>query len=148
VASPETIADYTNLRSDRCSEYERAAALDYLPWRQLFRPFPLTLVGLAIMVALWGYGYKLSLYHPYPNPSSRASVAKLWDGPRHDSLHATCRLKTKSHLILGSPALWVPSQPLRLPIRAVTLVFPARIGGIRYSNRLIPSRSPPPIASA
>jgi hypothetical protein len=114
------------------------------PWRQIFRPFPLALVGLAITVALWGYGYKLSLYHAYPTPSSRASVAKLWDGPRNAFLAAASRLKTKSHFILGSPALRVPSQPPPRTSRTAALVFPPRTCGVRYSNSPIPSRSPPP----
>jgi hypothetical protein len=114
------------------------------PWRQLFRPFPLALVGLAITVALWGYGYKLSLYHACPTPSSRASVAKLWDGPRNTSLAVASRLTTKSRLIPGSQTLWVPSQPVLNTSRTAALVFPPRTCGVRYSNSPIPSRSPPP----
>jgi hypothetical protein len=113
------------------------------PWRQLFRPFPLALVGLAIAVALWGYGYKLSLYHSHPTPSSLASVAKLWDGPRNASLAATPRLNTKSHLLLGSQAIWVPSQQLLHTNRNAALVLTPRMCGVRYSNSPIPSRSPP-----
>jgi hypothetical protein len=116
----------------------------YLPWKQSFKPFPLVLVGLAIAVTLWGYGYKLSLYHPHPTPSSQASVAKLWDSPRNHSLAAASRLKTQSQLILGSQALWVPSQPLPHNSRAVALVFPVRTSSVRCFNSLIPSRSPPP----
>lgn len=119
-----------------------------LPWKQLFRPFPLALIGLAIAVALWGYGYKLSLYHPHPTPSSQASVAKMWDGPRNASLAAASKPNTKSHLILGSPALLVPSQPIPSTIRTAALVFPARTGGVRFFQSLLPSRSPPLIASA
>jgi hypothetical protein len=113
------------------------------PWRQLFRPFPLALVALAIMVALWGYGYKLSLYHPHPTPSSLASVAKLWDGPRNTFQAAASRLTTKSRLIPGSHTLWVSPQPLPHPDRGVALVLPPRMCGARYSNSPIPSRSPP-----
>jgi hypothetical protein len=114
------------------------------PWKQLFRPFPLALIGLAIAVALWGYGYKLSLYHPHPTPSSQASVAKMWDGPRNASLAAASKLTAKSHLIMGSPALWVPSQPLPYASSAAALVFSVRAGGVRFFNSQLPSRSPPP----
>ena len=116
----------------------------YLPWKQLFKPFPLALVGLAIAVALWGYSYKLSLYHLHRTPSSQASVAKLWDGPRNPSLAAASRLKIQLQFIPGSQALLAPSQPLPHTSRAVALVFPVRTSGVIYFNSLIPSRSPPP----
>ena len=47
--------------------------------RRLFRPWALLFIGLAISVALWGFGYKLSRYNPHPNAASRSSLAKLWD---------------------------------------------------------------------
>ncbi len=45
----------------------------------LFRPWAVALIGLAIAVALWGYGYKISRYNSYPDPTYRASFSKLWD---------------------------------------------------------------------
>ncbi|MFZ0304357.1 MAG: hypothetical protein WAL75_16825 [Terracidiphilus sp.] len=55
--------------------------------RRLNRPkflnsFTFSLIGLAIAVALWGYGYKLSLYHRHPGTSSVNQVAKLWTKER------------------------------------------------------------------
>jgi hypothetical protein len=44
----------------------------------LFTPFTISLLGLAIAVALWGYGYKLSLYHRHPDRTAVNAVAKLW----------------------------------------------------------------------
>jgi len=44
----------------------------------LFTPFTISLLGLAIAVALWGYGYKLSLYHRHPDRTTVNAVAKLW----------------------------------------------------------------------
>ena len=41
-------------------------------------------IGLAIAVALWGFGYRLSRYDLHPNATTRASVAKLWD--KHQDL--------------------------------------------------------------
>ena len=116
----------------------------YLPWKQLLKPFPLALFGLAIAVTLWGYGYKLSLYRPHPAPSSLASVAKMWDGPRNPSKAAASNPKTRSHLIPGSLALLAPSQPLLHASGTVALVFPVRTSSVKYLNSLIPSRSPPP----
>ena len=36
-----------------------------------FRPCAIGFIGLAIAVFSWGLGYKLSLYHPHPTPTSR-----------------------------------------------------------------------------
>ena len=146
VRKPSPITPSADLTDAQSTSAQKRCV--YLPWKQLFRPFPLALVGLAIAVTLWGYGYKLSLYHSHPTPSSQASVAKLWDSPRNPSLAAASTLKTKSQLILSSQALLVPSQPLPRTSRAVVLVFPVRTSGVKYFNSLIPSRSPPPVASA
>ena len=116
----------------------------YLAWKQSLRPFSLALVGLAIAVALWGYGYKLSLYHPQPTPTLRASVAKLWVGPRNPRLAAASKLNTQLHRVFDSQCLPAPSLPFQLPNHTDVLVFPLRIGSATYSNSLIPSRSPPP----
>lgn len=53
-----------------------------LPLMTKARPLTLGLLGLALSVVFWGLEYKLSLYHPHPNHSARANVAKLWVGPR------------------------------------------------------------------
>ena len=60
----------------------------------------LGLIGLAIAVALWGFGYKLSRYSHHSDISSRASIAKLWD-KHQDSTHvvkALLKLTPPSHL--------------------------------------------------
>jgi len=41
-------------------------------------PLTVSILGLAITVALWGYGYKLSLYDRHPGKSTDNLVAKLW----------------------------------------------------------------------
>jgi hypothetical protein len=49
------------------------------PGRKRFlNPFAFSLIGLAVAVALWGYGYKLSLYHRHATKASVNQVAKLW----------------------------------------------------------------------
>lgn len=45
----------------------------------LFRPWALGFIGLAISVALWGFGYKISRYNPHPDAASRTLLAKMWD---------------------------------------------------------------------
>ncbi len=44
--------------------------------RDSFRPFALSLIGLAVAVALWGYSYRISRYSAVR--TSRVFVAKLW----------------------------------------------------------------------
>lgn len=59
-------------------------------WKTLLRPGTFGL--LAIAVFLWGYGYKLSLYHPHRSPDARASVAKLWiESKSAGALHVPAR---------------------------------------------------------
>jgi hypothetical protein len=43
-------------------------------------------MGLAVLVMLWGLGYKLSLYRHHANATPRTPVAKLWAGPRSKDL--------------------------------------------------------------
>jgi hypothetical protein len=116
----------------------------YPVWGQVSRPCTLGIVGLAIAVFLWGFGYKLSLYHPHPPSSSRASVAKLWIDPHSASVATTSRLKAKSHLLPDSQA-WSVSVP-RLPClgRAIVFILPLCERRIALFDFLIPSRAPPP----
>ncbi len=44
----------------------------------MIRPCTLGFISLAVSIFLWGSAYKLSLYHVHPDPSARASVARLW----------------------------------------------------------------------
>ena len=48
----------------------RALACGRELWRQISNPLALGLLGLAVAVVVWGYGYKLSLYSP-PSGTSR-----------------------------------------------------------------------------
>ena len=113
-------------------------------WKQVFSPFAFGLIGLAIAVALWGFGYKLSLYRRHTTPSSQIPVAKLWIESRNASVVATSRLKAKSHHIPVSQAF--PKQIQWLPRlgRAVACILPSCRYGVTYFDFLIPFRSPPP----
>jgi hypothetical protein len=83
----------------------------------IFRPWTLALVGLALSVSLWGFGYKLSRYNP--DPSSRALFAKLWDKHQDVSqLTAVTGLSApspQSRLVVHTPLLLLapPSNPAR-----------------------------------
>jgi hypothetical protein len=95
-------------------------------------------------VALWGYGYKLSLYHWHEAASQRVPVAKLWSEPRNGSLTAAVALKAKSNLAVGSQALSVDLPELTSHLSALICILPSANRGIAYFDFLIPSRSPPP----
>ncbi len=111
-------------------------------WRQVFRPCTLGLIGLAISVALWGFGYKLSLYHRH-STFARIPIAKLWIEPRNASVAAASSLSTKSHLIPASQAFPVPIQELPSHSRAAASIFPVCTRDVAYFDFLIPFRSPP-----
>ncbi len=115
----------------------------YRSWRQLFKPCALGLIGLAMAVALWGFGYKLSLYHLHAHPSSRVPVAKLWIEPRNASESAASSLNAKSHLVPASQAFLVPVQRLPRLIRTITCILPECRCDVAYFDLLIPFRSPP-----
>lgn len=58
-------------------------------WRSRVAPCAPALLALAVLVFLWGLGYKLSLYHHIAKPVPRTTVAKLWTGPRPSPLLLT-----------------------------------------------------------
>lgn len=44
----------------------------------LLRPYSVALLLLSLGVFLWGFGYKLSLYHVHHQSTARASVVRMW----------------------------------------------------------------------
>ncbi len=113
-------------------------------WRQVSRPCALGIVGLAIAVFLWGYGYKLSLYHRHSEPSTQVSVAKLWIEYRSTAAVAASRLRARPHSIAGSLEFAVPVQYHLWLSRILFCIFLASIGFFASFDLLIPSRAPPP----
>jgi hypothetical protein len=116
----------------------------YPSWKQLFRPWAVGFIGLAIVVALWGFGYKLSLYHRHAEPSARVLVAKMWIETRNPSAATASASKAESHLFPGSQALYVSVQERPRLNRAVARSLPVTARSVEYLDSLIPSRSPPP----
>jgi len=112
------------------------------PWRHVSGPCTFGIVGLAIAVALWGYGYKLSLYHRHAAPSS-VPIAKLWIEPRSASMEAASRLKTNSHFATGAQAVSVTIQRLPRICRAVACNLLLCERHAVFFNLLVPSRAPP-----
>ena len=139
--SPITINAGT---AQRIAPMKTPAQSRYPSWREVFRPCILGLFGLGITVALWGFGYKLSLYHGHAAPSSRVPVARLWIEPRGASSPATHKLRAKSHIAPDSAAISVPVLRLARFDRTVAPITPVPRRGIAYFDFLIPFRSPPP----
>jgi hypothetical protein len=114
-------------------------------WRQVSGPCTLGIIGLAIAVVLWGYGYKLSLYHRDAASSARIPVAKLWIESRGASVAEATSLKANLHLAHRSLALSVRIQ--RFPglsriVACIPLLSECRGA---FFDLLIPSRAPPPL---
>lgn len=103
----------------------------------------LGLVGLALAISLWGYGYKLSLYLVHPTPTLRASAARLWIEPRNASVTAAFRLKVNSHLYAGPAAIFASVREFPGLDCALIGTPPERTHRPASFSFLIPFRSPP-----
>jgi hypothetical protein len=115
----------------------------YPSWRQIMKPHALGILGLAIAVGLWGFGYKLSLYHHYEAPSSQIPVAKLWIESRSASTSVAFSLKAQSHLISVSQTFLDPNQRLPHLSRAAANILPICTRTLAYFDLLMLLRSPP-----
>jgi len=125
--------------------WRRQARSCYPAWRQVSGPCALGIIGLAIAIVLWGYGYRISLYHREAAPSARISIAKLWIEPRSASVEAASRLEAISHLTPGSQAFSARIQPPPSLSRAVACIPPSCECRVTFFDLLIPSRAPPPL---
>ena len=111
--------------------------------RQLLRPCSLALFGLAVAIALWGFSYKISLYHRHRLSPMRSVVAKLWFEPVSDTLATAQRLRSRSHYKSGSHALRGFSQRLPFPASARTAPQPMLKGAVRGLDFPLSTRAPP-----
>jgi hypothetical protein len=102
------------------------------------------LLGLALAVVLWGTRYKLSLYRPHPVPSLRASVAKLWVGPKTSVYIKGTRTKATTLPAFNFEPLSVRDFNLSYSVGS-TLHLPfIAANGARFRLLLGTLRSPPP----
>lgn len=111
--------------------------------RARIRPCSLGLIALAVAVFLWGFGYKLSLYHVHPNPFSHISQAKLWIEPRNARTVAGVMQKAKAE-----PAPCADSLAVTTPAAGLCDAGRAEIAAPGapsqpVSGSPLPSRSPP-----
>lgn len=111
-------------------------------WHKFYRPYLLGFSGLALAVALWGFGYKLSLYRRHLAPAQRSIVAKLWIEPPNASVVAVQRLKNRSNFVATPQVLGRSIQHLLLD-DAAALALPSRITVFQSFDSPIALRSPP-----
>lgn len=116
--------------------------------RSKLRPCAPALIALAVLVFLWGLGYKLSLYHTPRSNASRVTAAKLWTGPRVARLNPPAvaghaqHSPSRAHVLSAAAGAF---PPLRI-VAALgsSTVLPRSCA----SNSLIRPRSPPsPLAA-
>ena len=136
----------TQIRCCTAEDLSSEPSLDfncYPSIKDVFAIRTIQIVALAIAVFLWGYCYKLSLYHHHPSPTSLNSMAKLWLSPRSDAAVKIGKLDAKAHLDLHSH-VFTPAAA-----QSVQLDEPRSGFYSPYSFRSIsidipvPARSPP-----
>ena len=107
------------------------------------RPCVLGFLTLALAVAAWGFGYKISLYQP--NSRARSIVAKLWDKQRDAQTKDTSLAKAKFSSGPAHIAEFVAPDPRQCPGPAIAFLatlprVPLSIVSVEYH---LPFRSPP-----
>jgi hypothetical protein len=109
-----------------------------------WKPRDLVLVGLAITVALWGFGYRLSTYQLHFTESARIAAAKLCAEPRN-SLAAVSAHQAAPHLLASVPVPLSSHGFFTLSRSGIAPALPEQ-RAYRPANFdfLIPFRSPPP----
>jgi hypothetical protein len=110
-------------------------------WRRFLRPSFVGCLGLALAVFLWGYNYKLSLYHERDLTSS-AQTAKLWVDQRHAVGAVVAPLQTPDHAFTAAPDLNLTHCFDLICVGAV-VIAPVKTLPTQYSKSLLPLRSPP-----
>lgn len=102
------------------------------------------LLGLAIAVTLWGFGYKLSRYNLHSDTNSRASFAKLWDKHQDSAKIAeTAKVTAQPHPGLEWDAILAFLQETP-ELQCSTFCPSGECTRIPLSSRsLVPLRSPP-----
>ncbi|MGA8739628.1 MAG: hypothetical protein WB561_00415 [Terracidiphilus sp.] len=116
--------------------------------RQLFRPYVLAFLALAIAVGGNGYGYKLAQYFQH-SEASKASATRMWVDHRDDSSSTASQQHTRPQRV-SAFELFVLSGQRQFPRlsrdHAVTTPAPASVANIISSY--IPFRAPPALDSS
>ena len=110
--------------------------------RQLFRPYVLAFLALAIAVGGNGYGYKLSQYLRH-SEVRKASATRMWVDHRDDSSITSAHQQQRPRQIsaLELFLVFTPQVPRLTRDHALTTPAPARAAFVISSH--IPFRAPP-----
>lgn len=110
----------------------------------IFRPCVLSITTLAMAIAIWGTGYKLSRYLHAPEQAHRIPVARLWVEHRHAATPVVATLQSKTPAVLVAVPLVSHRQPM---LRMACIVVPS-LGaqGAATPGALLPFRSPPSLS--
>jgi len=100
---------------------------------------------LALVVALWGTAYRLSLYQNLRSHSSQIPFVKLWIEQHRDSsaVAAVAKSQVKPCVLPASPPLPVPPSMLLRLERERGVLLSGSAHGAATASALIPFRSPP-----
>lgn len=111
---------------------------------QIFKPCVLSITTLAMAIALWGTGYKLSRYLHAPDQAHKIPVARLWVEHRNAATVVVATLHAKTPAVPVAVPRLSPQQPM---LRVACIVVPS-LGaqGAATPGALLPFRSPPSLS--
>ena len=109
----------------------------------VLQPLVLVLLGLEIAIALWGFGYRISLYQRHRIAPMRSATARLWIDTRSDILTEAQRPKNRSRRMAGTHASCVHLERLPSPSNASAALQPVLKGGVIPFASPVALRSPP-----
>lgn len=107
----------------------------------LLRPYSVALLLLSLGVFLWGFGYKLSLYHIHHQSTARASVVRMWV----DSKSArTLQVPARNYAFAAVDLDCSRSHDPFVLVEVGRTAIPAVPRSLSLAlNSLLPSRAPP-----
>ena len=109
-----------------------------------FRPCVLGLLGLAVLVFLWGTGSKLSLYHPHYDTSESSFTGKMWPETR-GAVIVPVVSRMRSHSSPFGDSNNFQSTALHAPLihSAAAQISSLQRSSFAFFAFLLPFRSPP-----
>lgn len=113
-------------------------------WSRISTPKLVAYCGLALAVVLWGFGYKLSLYHRHPTPIQHVDVAKFWLEQSNCSIDTAQNLRRQFFIVAGPQALGSTFSWLPRLNRAALCTATAQRAALLTRRLSISPRSPPP----
>jgi len=121
----------------------RNVAIRFLPGRHKSRSRAFWIFGLAIVAALWAFGYKLTRYTPRLDPATRVSFVKLWD-KHQDVAQLTSALEASTQSYFDLPLDDLRALPDVSRFRSSNEDELAKCRPSPSVGPLLPLRSPPP----